>query len=202
MKNQNKDLTYLALGDSYTIGESVEEIDRWPVIFADSLRDLGMKISAPRIIAKTGWTTDELKEAISKAEINPPYDMVSLSIGVNNQYRGRDVEEYRIEYAELLEMAIGFAGNDPSKVIVLSIPDWGLTPFAKSRDGKKIAIEIADYNRVKKEETLKRNVAFVNISEISEKVKIDSSYNANDGLHYSGKMHRLWVGEIIKTMFK
>lgn len=201
MLEHGENLSYLALGDSYTIGESVAEKDRWPVILSETLRDKGMNIRNPKIIAKTGWTSDELKKAILDSELNTPYDIVSLSIGVNNQYRGRDVEEYRIEFAELIEMAIAYAGNDPTKVIVLSIPDWGLTPFARKRDGKKIAREIAGYNRVKKEETLKRNVIFVNISEISEKVKTDSSYNANDGLHYSGKMHRLWVDEIIRTVF-
>lgn len=194
-------MKFLALGDSYTIGESVNESERWPVILASKLRGIGVDVGDPEIIAKTGWTTDELKVAIEKADIQRTYDLVSLSIGVNNQYRGRNPEEFRSEYAELLDLAISFAGNNPENVIVISIPHWGLTPFAKGRDRDKIEAEIEIYNKAKKEETIKKGVGFIDISEISRKAAKDKSYTAKDGLHYSGKMHGLWVDEIIKARF-
>ena len=120
---------YLALGDSYTIGESVAATERFPVQLAQTL-----KMPEPQIIAKTGWTTDELNAAIDAADPKGPFDLVTLLIGVNNQYRGRDAEQYRGEFAALLKRAIRFAGGDAKKVIVVSIPDWGVTPFAEGRD--------------------------------------------------------------------
>jgi hypothetical protein len=142
---------FLALGDSYTIGESVDEAERWPVQLAALLRNQGFSVDDPQIIARTGWTTDELSAAIDAADPQGPYDLVSLLIGVNNQYRGRDSEGYRIEFIALLQRAIGFAGGQPSHVIVLSIPDWGVTPFASNSDAAKIAAEIDTYNAINKE---------------------------------------------------
>src|SRR5437763_16852926 len=124
----------LALGDSYTIGESVSAADRWPNQLALQLRKDGIDIAYPEIIAKTGWTTDELSSAIDAAKPHGPYALVTLLIGVNNQYRGRDAEQYRKEFVVLLQRSIAFAGNDPKSVLVVSIPDWGVTPFAHSRD--------------------------------------------------------------------
>src|SRR5687768_3440100 len=155
-----KPLRYLALGDSYTIGESVPLEGRWPVQLAASLRQDGIAIEEPTIIAKTGWTTDELSAAIDDAKLEPPYDLVSLLIGVNNQYRGRAAKEYRGEFDALLTRAIGFAGGDARKVFVLSIPDWGTTPFAISsgRDREQIARELDEYNAVAKAVCEKRGV--------------------------------------------
>jgi lysophospholipase L1-like esterase len=177
---------YLALGDSYTIGESVAEAERFPNQLA---RTLGYP--APEIIAKTGWTTDELNAAIDAAKPQGPYDLVTLLIGVNNQYRGRDVEQYRGEFAALLRRAIGFAGGDASKVIVVSIPDWGVTPFAEGRDRAKIAREIDDYNRVNFEEAGKARARYVHITTISRGG--DPALVAPDGLHPSGKQYGEWV---------
>ena len=126
-------MSYLALGDSYTIGEGVPDADRWPVQLATALRAEGIDLADPRIIATTGWTTDELASAIDVAEPVGRYDFVSLLIGVNNQYRGRSVAEYRGEFTALLKRAIGFAGGRPERVLVLSIPDWGVTPFAAAQ---------------------------------------------------------------------
>ena len=151
-KIMKKEKTYLALGDSYTIGESVSENERWPVLLAAHLNMLEYSIKPPRIIAKTGWTTGELKAAIKEAAIKTTFDLVSLSIGVNNQYRNLSVEEYRKEYVELLDIAIAFAGGNPDKVFVISIPDWGKSPFAKDRNSDVIAKEIDQFNAVKKEE--------------------------------------------------
>ncbi|MBT8317237.1 SGNH/GDSL hydrolase family protein [Lutibacter sp.] len=193
--------TYLALGDSYTIGQSVLEKDRFPVILVDELNKMDIKYNPPKIIAKTGWTTDELKAAIDLEEINEQYDFVSLLIGVNNQFRGRAIEEFRIQFIDLLETAIKFANNKPENVVVVSIPDWGVSPFAQNRDTEKIANEIDAFNAVKKEETLRKGVLFVNITPISRLAKDNLNFIAEDELHFSGEMHRLWVQEIIKSKF-
>ena len=124
LQEQIKLKSYLALGDSYTIGESVPVSDRFPVILINDLNNEGYNFQEPKIVAKTGWTTDELKAAIVKENLSKHYDLVTLLIGVNNQYRGRDVENFRIEFADLLQMAVGFANNKPENVVVVSIPDW------------------------------------------------------------------------------
>ena len=181
---------YLALGDSYTIGESVPESERFPVQLA---RELGL--SEPAIIAKTGWTTDELGNALDAVRLAGPFDLVTLLIGVNNQYRGRDVEQYRGEFAELLQRAIGFAGGDAKKVIVVSIPDWGVTPFAEGRDRAKIAAEIDRYNAVNREEANRAGARYVDITPISRSG--DPALVAGDGLHPSGKQYGEWVKVIL-----
>ena len=178
----------LALGDSYTIGESVAETDRYPVQLAHAL-----KIGEPQIIAKTGWTTDELNAAIDKADPHGPFDLVTLLIGVNNQYRGRSADEYRQQFTGLLQRAIGFAGGKAKNVVVISIPDWGVTPFAKDRDRAKIAREIDQFNAINREETLKAGARYVDITPESRKAANDPSLVAGDGLHPSGKMYSEWT---------
>lgn len=199
-KTLNKSLTYLALGDSYTIGESVPENERWPVQLADKLSKNGVLVSSPRIIAKTGWTTDELKVGIAATNVLGTYDLVSLLIGVNNQYRGRDAEQFRTEFNGLLDQAVGFAGGNAKKVFVVSIPDWGVTPFAKGRDQAKVAKEIDAYNAIKKTETEKRGILYVDITPISRQATSDTALIANDGLHPSGKMYGLWVEQIVPVL--
>ena len=179
---------YLALGDSYTIGESVAEADRWPNQLARALQ-----MPQPEIIAKTGWTTDELNAAIDKAKPRGPYDLVTLLIGVNNQYRGRDAEQYRRELVGLLNRAIAFAGGKPSRVVVVSIPDWGVTPFAANRDRAKIGAEIDRFNAINREETLRVKARYVDITPISRRVANDPLLVAEDGLHPSAKMYAQWV---------
>lgn len=186
--------TYLALGDSYTIGESVNENERFPVQLTDKLKKNGIEISAPLIIAKTGWTTDELMAAISDKNVKDTFNIVTLLIGVNNQYRGRSSESYRTELKQLIDIAISYAGGKKENVFVLSIPDWGVTPFAEGRDRKKIGEEIDEYNKVKKEECEKAGIKFYDITEISR--MNDASLTASDGLHPSGKQYSLWVEKI------
>jgi lysophospholipase L1-like esterase len=181
---------YLALGDSYTIGESVSASERFPVQLA---RELGL--GDPQIIAKTGWTTDELNAAIDAADPRGPYDLVTLLIGVNNQYRGRDAEQYRGEFKALLQRAIGFAGGDAKSVIVVSIPDWGVTPFAEGRDRAKIASEIDRYNAINREEAAKAGARYLDITPISR--GSDPSLVAGDGLHPSGKQYTEWTKLIV-----
>ena len=189
-------LTFLALGDSYTIGESVPARQRWPYILADSLRAAGIKIEKPEIVAKTGWTTGELAAALADADITRSYGLVSLLIGVNNQYRGLSIERFRKEFKTLLDNAVLLAGGKPQNVFVISIPDWGVTPFAAGRDRTRIAREIDEYNRIKKEETTKRGVLFINITDISRRASADTTLIAGDGLHPSGSMYNLWIRRI------
>jgi lysophospholipase L1-like esterase len=180
---------YLALGDSYTIGESVDASERFPVHLAREL-----KLGEPQIIAKTGWTTDELSAAIDAADPQRPFDLVTLLIGVNNQYRGRSADEYRTQFTALLQRAIGFAGGDASKVIVVSIPDWGVTPFAEGRDRAKIASEIDAFNTINREEAARAGARWVDITPISR--RSDPALVAGDGLHPSGKQYAEWAKAI------
>ena len=188
-------MRFLALGDSYTIGEAVAPSERWPAQLAVLLRAEGVAINDPLIIATTGWTTDELSAGIDRA--NPPgtYDLVSLLIGVNNQYRGQAAGEYRTHFAALLQRAIGFADGTPAHVIVLSIPDWGMTPFAAQagRDRAAIAAEIDSFNAINKEETMKAGARYVDVTLASREAVNDPALIAGDGLHPSGKMYAEWA---------
>jgi len=192
-------IRYLALGDSYTIGESVDESDRWSNQLAKQLGELGYSTEVT-IVARTGWTTDELWQGIQAREVTPPYDLVSLLIGVNNQYRGRDVDEYREQFVFLLNKSIEYGGGNPKHIFVLSIPDWGVTPFAGNRDGKKIAIEINQFNKVNREETENAGAHYVDITPISRKAVNDVSLIAGDGLHPAGRMYELWKNESLPVV--
>ena len=189
------ELRYLALGDSYTIGEGIDEAGRWPVQLARALRAEGIPVADPRIIATTGWTTDELDAAITAQEPLGEYDFVSLLIGVNNQYRGRLVDEYRVQFAALLWRAIGYAGNRPERVLALSIPDWGVTPFAQqeNRDRDRIARELDAYNLAAREACQQRGVAFVDITAVSRARGSETAMLADDGLHPSAAMYAEWA---------
>ncbi len=199
-------IRYLALGDSYTIGESVAENERWPVQLAARIKtspqfasqmggtEGGLEIT---LIARTGWTTNELWQGIQQTDVQPPYDLVSLLIGVNNQYRGYPLDDYRAEFRFLLGKAIEYAGNNPKKVLVVSIPDWGVTPFALGRDTAQIAAEIDAFNAVNREEAEKAGVAYVDITPYSRTAATDSDLTAPDGLHPSGKMYTGWVEQIL-----
>jgi len=185
-------IRYLALGDSYTIGESVEAAERWPNQLADFLKAGGTPAEVT-IIARTGWTTSELWDGIQARQINPPYDLVSLLIGVNNQYRGYDIDEYREQFVFLLNESIEYAGGNPKHVIILSIPDWGVTPFARGQGGERIAREIDAFNAVNRDETEKAGAQYVNITPISREAEHDTTLIAPDGLHPSGKMYMEWA---------
>jgi lysophospholipase L1-like esterase len=199
-------MKFLALGDSYTIGESVLVEERWPVQLATFLRSRGMPIDDPEIIAKTGWTTDELLEGIIRVAPHPPYALVSLLIGVNNQYRGGSQETYREEFVELLQQAIDFAGGDANRVIVLSIPDWGVTPFGardvRGRTPELISAEIASFNAINREETTGAGAHYIDITPISQRAATDLTLLAADELHPSGKMYELWVEETLPAVIQ
>ncbi len=186
-------IRYLALGDSYTIGEAVDVQERWPVQLADSLSKAGINMAEAEIVAQTGWTTGELKQAIASHNLQGTFELVSLLIGVNNQYRHLDTAEYRIEFRELLQTAIEFAGGNNSHVIVVSIPDYGVTLFAQSMDPEKIAEEIDTFNAIKYDETTNAGAVFIDVTPISRKAADDPFLLADDGLHPSGKMYAEWV---------
>ena len=186
----------LALGDSYTIGECVALHESFPYQVLQLLRNKNLHFNAPEIIAKTGWTTFELAEHILHTKLNEHYDFVTLLIGVNNQYRELSTEDYTTDFEFLLKKAIHFAGEKNERVIVLSIPDWGATAFAKDRDGKKIAEEIDVFNAINKNISLLHKVHYVEITESTRKAVDESSLLAADGLHYSAKEHAKWAKEV------
>ncbi len=194
--------TFLSLGDSYTIGESVEVKDRWSVQLAEQLRKEDMDVAPPDIIARTGWTTAELAEAIRKSGNAKTYDLVSLLIGVNNQYRGQSLDRYRTELRELLQTAIRYAKGKPGRVMVLSIPDWGVTPYAEGRDRARISAEIDAFNAICLEEARHAGVRFFNITPLSRQAQHDAAQVASDGLHYSGRQHRLWADQVRPEVVK
>jgi lysophospholipase L1-like esterase len=185
--------TYLALGDSYTIGEQVlpeENFSNQTVAF------LNGKIATPKIIATTGWTTDELDAAINEANITTTFDIVTLLIGVNNQYRGRSVKNFEIEFEDLLQRAIQFANNKANHVLVLSIPDWGVTPFAADRDKTKIAEEIDAYNLVCKTKAQNFKTHYIDIT-ISQRIDgAKDEFLAADKLHPSGNEYKKWAEKL------
>ncbi|HSK87372.1 MAG TPA: SGNH/GDSL hydrolase family protein [Anaerolineales bacterium] len=192
-------IRYLALGDSYTIGESVPAEDRWPNQIETLLEAKGIQAEVT-IIARTGWTVDELWEGI---QINTPrgtYDLVTLLIGVNDQFRGYSVNEYREDFRFLLGKAIEYAGRDPAKVVVLSIPDWGVTPFAAGRDPGKIAQEIDQFNLVNRAESEKAGARYVDITAASRAAVSDPALIASDGLHPSGRMYARWAGQVLPVV--
>lgn len=190
---------YLALGDSYTIGEAVASDQRFPAMLVKRLRSADIKVKGPRIIAKTGWTTDELDEAIDETKLDPPYHLVTLLIGVNNQYRGRSADEYRDEFVGLLERAVELAGGYAGGVVVISIPDWGVTPFARKdeRTAAEIGKQIDAFNAINREITEEYGARYVNITDISREVADDILLVANDGLHPSAQQYRRWVDRIL-----
>ncbi|XWN37743.1 MAG: SGNH/GDSL hydrolase family protein [Balneola sp.] len=194
---QNKGISYLALGDSYTIGEAVSEDQRWPVLLTQKLNESGLSVSDPLIIAKTGWTTNELQEAIAEKNPETDYDLVSLLIGVNNQYRGYPIDQYKKEFKELLLQAVKFADGDTTKVFVVSIPNYGVTPFGMEKGEEKIRQELLVYDAIADSISTEIGIRFINITPVSEKAKEDSTYIASDQLHPSGKQYKEWVDLIL-----
>jgi lysophospholipase L1-like esterase len=188
----------LALGDSYTIGEGVLEAQRWPEQLAARLRDEGRVEVSVEIVARTGWTTSDLDAGIDTADPEGPYDLVTLLIGVNNQFRGLDLEAYRGEFDGLLQRAIGLAGDDPARVLVVSIPDWGATPFGSTRSPERIGGEIDAFNMAAREVADSVGVAWVDVTDISR--DDDPGLVAFDGLHPSGTQYALWVDRMLPAV--
>ncbi len=190
---------FLALGDSYTIGESVENMSRWPAQLAKQLVSQNRAVDSVKVIARTGWRTDQLIEALNQ-EDPKNFNLVSLLIGVNNQYQGQSFDQMSLEFDCLLREAISRAGNKKEQVFVLSIPDYGFTPFGQSKDPAKITKELDEYNTYQREKTDEYGVVYIDITEISRNGLEDKSLVAEDGLHPSATQYRLWVNEIMKRI--
>lgn len=192
--------TFLALGDSYTIGELVPLHESFPYQAVQLLRDKNLNFSAPEIIAKTGWTTDELLNHINSIKLNQQYDLVTLLIGVNNQYRGRIVENFIPELNSLIEIAINKAGNKKENIFLLSIPDWGITPFAKERDQQKISHDIDTYNYACKLTADKFGINFIDITTSQRLDNNKEGFLAEDNLHPSGKEYKKWAEALVEKV--
>ncbi len=194
-------LHYLALGDSYTIGEGAPESQRWPVQLVAALRKRGLAMADADIIARTGWTTADLQRAVEQQYNGQTYDFVSLLIGVNDQYQGLPIEDYRPRFKDLVDFAITAVGGDPTHVLVVSIPDWGATPFAEGQDRAAIGAEIDAFNAVNREESVAAGVQYFDITPISRRAASDPSLVAGDGLHPSGKMYAQWVELMFPSVY-
>lgn len=189
----NDSITYLALGDSYTVGEAEPQVQSYPYQLVDSLNAKGFEIVRPKVIATTGWTTDDLINGIAAAGIaGQTFGFVTLLIGVNDQYQQLSIDNYRQKFTEVLNEAVSFAGRDTSKVFVLSIPDWGVTPFANGQDSV-IYPQIMAFNRVNESICKSAGVHYLDVTAISRTAANDPMLIAPDGLHFSGKMYALWV---------
>ena len=191
---------FLALGDSYTIGQSVSTSENWPNQFSAALTLKGINIQETKIIAQTGWRTDNLKSAISQMQPLAGFNLVSLLIGVNNQYQGRSLQAYTLEFEELLKTAIQLAGNSPEHVFVLSIPDYAFTPFGNGNS--VISSQINQFNAINRQIAENYHIKYIDITPISRNGLAQPELVASDGLHPSGKMYSLWVQEIMRSVEK
>ncbi|HEX6334446.1 MAG TPA: SGNH/GDSL hydrolase family protein [Flavisolibacter sp.] len=190
----------LSLGDSYTIGESLALSDSFPYQAVRMLRQKDLAFSAPEIIARTGWTTDELGDAIRKHRFLPRYDFVTLLAGVNNQYRGRDIIEYKTQFEELLTQAIKFVHGKKDRVIILSIPDYSVTPFASNMDTAKIARDIEVFNSVNLALSVQYKVHYIDITPGTKEAAADDTLLAGDHLHPSAKEYARWAERVAQVI--
>lgn len=188
-------LRWLALGDSYTIGEGVSPEARWPHQLAERWRAQGLVLAQPRYVAKTGWTTDELLEALATDPPDGEHDLVSLLAGVNNQYRGLSLEDYEASFASLLEAAAGYARGEEGRVFVVSIPDWSVTPFGhdSGRDLAEQARQIDDYNLIAARLANARGIPFVDVTSLSRR---HADWVVDDGLHPNAEQYALWASAV------
>jgi len=199
-------LVLLSLGDSYTIGEGAQPQDRWPLHLAALLREGGLAVADPVVVARTGWTAGELLEALEglgeALTTRAPFSLVTLLVGVNDQYRGGNPEAFRLPYRRILDRAVYFAAGDPCRVLVPSIPDWGATPFAAGRDRVAVAGEIDAFNDVVREEVERVGAQFVDLTPLSRTLGGDPAFLAEDGLHYSATMYRLWAERMLPAAWR
>jgi lysophospholipase L1-like esterase len=189
----NGSISCLALGDSYTVGEAEPQAQSYPRQLVDSLNNKGYKVLRPIVIATTGWTTDDLIDAIASSGMSgKKFGFVTLLIGVNDQYQHLSIDNYREKFARVLNEAIGFADGDTSKVFALSIPDWGVTPFAQGQDSV-IYPQIMAFNAVNLDISKATGVNYIDVTPVSRTAANDPTLIAPDGLHFSGKMYAEWV---------
>lgn len=195
---------FLALGDSYTVGEGVDPARTWPAWLAQRLRVEGVAIAAPQVIAQTGFTCDELlvalRSALREQRVEPPYDLVSLLVGVNDQYRGRSPSDWHGSFVALLEEALRLAGDRPGHMLVISVPDWSATPFARGRDRDAIAAAIDELNRLEHRLTLATGARWIDVNDLARAAGDDPTLLASDGLHPSAKMYEGWVDRLLPVV--
>lgn len=199
-QSSNKTFTWLALGDSYTIGEGVLETERFPYLTSLLLKDKNIVVKEIRYIAKTGWSTLALQSAIKNAEPLGTYDIVTLLIGVNDQYQHLDTGAYRTRFTQLLNKSVELTGNSLNRVFVLSIPDYSATPFVSASNKQRVSEEISWFNAINKEITLKKGIAYIDITDLSKAAANDATLLANDRLHYSAKAHKQWADMLLPSM--
>ncbi len=200
-ENQIEDpLTILSLGDSYTIGENIAVKDRYPNQLRDALQERGIAVVDPIIIAKTGWTTADLLTAVDEESFDQQFDLVTLLIGVNNQYQGLDLDLYESEFQTLLDYATSQSKLGAERVFVISIPDWGATPFAHRRNREQIGIEIDTYNTINQRLTNEASAYYVDITPLSRQALELASFTSSDFLHPSGYQYSFWVEEVLTTL--
>lgn len=200
--SQETKLNYLALGDSYTDTTSEIRKNGWPQQLINYLEKKDISFEEPTIVAGPGWTTAKLLQEMDTLGLEPPYDLVSLMIGVNNQYRGLSIDSFKEELIVLIDKSIVLAGNNPEKVFLVSIPDWGVTPFAKLKNASKIAKDIAQFNSVIETEAKKRNLTYINVTSSSKNMEVNKNLIASDSLHPSKKMYQVWAKRISKVLLK
>ncbi len=194
--------TWLALGDSYTIGQSVNEVERYPAQTVSLLKNNNLSVKTLQYIATTGWTTLNLLDAIASQNPTGPFDIVTLLIGVNDQYQHFDTGGYRLHFTQCLQNAIALAGNKKDHVFVLSIPDYSVTPFSQNSDTAQIRKGIDEFNAINKEITLSFNISYTDITPFTREAKNDASLIANDGLHPSGKEYAKWAAVLAPEIEK
>ena len=198
---ESNNLSFLALGDSYTIGESVSQDQRWPNQMIDIALNQDVLFDQPNIIAKTGWRTEQLIDTLNKINFIKKFDYVSLMIGVNNQYSLKPIDTFRLDLIKLLDMSIGYSIKRDN-VVLISIPDWGVTPFGEEYDRNRIKEEIDEFNSVIKDIANTNNILYVDVTEISRRALIEKDLIANDSLHPSGKMYKEWAEKIYELWIK
>ena len=191
---------FLALGDSYSAGEGLSPGQSWPDQLAGRLDVMGKPLAELRVIARTGWTTEELDEAIGRADLLPAWDRVSLLIGVNDQYRGVPAEEFQGRFERVLEKAIALAGGRTGRTLVLSIPDWGVTPFAAERNREEIAAAIDVFNGIIESRAAARGCRYLDVTTSSRQAAGDAKLIASDGLHLSEACYAIWVEAILAAL--
>jgi len=195
-------IRFLALGNSYTIGTGVEPHQRWPRQLVTSLRDRGFSLDPARLVARNGWTSADLLRALKDADLKGEYHLLSLQIGVNDQFDGLPHQTYEENFQELLLQGRDLVGQRPERMAVLSIPDWSVTPFAAGRDRSRISAEIDTFNEINRTITKQCGARYLDITPLSRRAAGDSSLVAGDGLHPSGKMYRAWVKELLPLVME
>lgn len=197
VKTAPDSLRYLAMGDSYTVGYAVDPAENFPNQLIGCLRASGGKWAAPALIAHNGWNTHDLLEGIRAGNVRGPFDLVTLMIGVNNQYRGYALPDYEADMLALVKKAIAFAGKKKEHVLVIAIPDWSLTPFASGKNPQQMSREVADFNSINARVSGKLGVTYLDFAAVYRQVSTDPTMTAADGLHPSAKMYALWTRQLL-----